>query len=259
MAENVCKACDNTGQEYIERKTEAGDYEERLRSPCSVCGRRARYMQPQPAAVSGEPEKCKCAVSVPHWPEGKPLCRTCGLSLDSGAAPAQPFVTDRTVYECGHAIPLFAGIPAKHTWHSNQKCPNCQAATAQPVSAAISCLVCGHQKERCIVHEPSGQYVCFDCRDAVQQNAALREELNHERANIEMLAAKIACDKEAAEAELAKARKLPSAEELEQKIKRILGNWDHSESCPASVSDDLAKCECWHKDVAALAALQEGE
>lgn len=45
-AERTCKACDNTGREFIEKKTEAGDYDTTFRSPCSVCGR-----QPSPAAA----------------------------------------------------------------------------------------------------------------------------------------------------------------------------------------------------------------
>jgi len=32
-------------------------------------------------------ERCKCVVVVPHWPNGVPTCKTCGLSLDSGAEP----------------------------------------------------------------------------------------------------------------------------------------------------------------------------
>lgn len=37
------------------------------------------------------------------------------------------------------------------------------------VAPASSCLLCGHQGQRAVIHEPSGQYVCFECRDAAAQ------------------------------------------------------------------------------------------
>lgn len=63
------------------------------------------------------------------------------------------------------------------TQRDNDLCSYCEAHPPVAASPAegprpdISCLLCGHIKDKAVVHQPSGQYVCFDCRDAATRGA----------------------------------------------------------------------------------------
>jgi hypothetical protein len=60
----------------------------------------------------------------------------------------------------------FGGEKVAHKHHHRE---------ATPPEPGLSCLLCGQAKERAVWHEPSGQFVCVDCRTAQQQRAAIEE------------------------------------------------------------------------------------
>jgi hypothetical protein len=51
-----------------------------------------------------------------------------------------------------------------------------QAEREWRIQPQLSCLLCGHARPRAIWHEPTGVFVCEDCRSAVYRRIAERDE-----------------------------------------------------------------------------------